>query len=71
MSIVGFHRFLIGTAILFCGLFAAWEYAAYAGSGGGLSLALGILFTVLAVGLVWYLANLDRFLDRERSRKKP
>lgn len=68
MSIVGFHRFLIGTAILFCGLFAAWEYAAYARAGGAGRLALGILFTFLAAGLVWYLANLDRFLDREGGR---
>lgn len=65
MSIVSFHRVLIGTGILFCGLFAAWEAAAYARDGGLLDLVLAILFGAIAAGLVYYLAHLDRFLDRE------
>ncbi|MGH7540948.1 MAG: hypothetical protein ACRELC_08120 [Gemmatimonadota bacterium] len=68
MSIVGFHRFLIAMAILFCALFAAWEYVSFARGAGWASLALGVAFTVAGAGLVYYLANLDRFLDRERSR---
>lgn len=67
MSIVAFHRVLIGTGILFCGLFASWEAAAYARGGRTLDLVLAILFGAIAAGLVYYLAHLDRFLDREPS----
>ncbi len=67
MSIVGFHRILIGTGILFCGLYAAWEAVAFARGGGWLDLALAALFGLLALALVLYLAHLDRFLDREPS----
>ena len=67
MSIIAFHRFLIGTAILFCALFAAWEASAFLNSGDWLSFTLAVTFGVATVALVYYLANLDRFLDRRRS----
>lgn len=66
MSIITFHRFLITMAILFCGLFAGWEFLRYAREGGSLELTLGVTFTVLALALVYYLVNLRRFLDRGR-----
>ncbi len=68
MSIIGFHRFLISTAILFCAGFAAWEFARFAGDGGTPALVLGIGFAVGTVLLTYYLINLARFLDRERPR---
>ncbi len=65
MSLIGFHRFLIVSAILFCALFAGWEFRSFTVDGGLSALALGITFGVLAAGLAYYLANLTRFLDRE------
>ena len=59
-----FHRFLIGTAVLFCAGFAAWSYAAFRDSGGALHLILAVVFGFIAVGLAYYLKNLRRFLYR-------
>lgn len=67
MSIITFHRFLITTAILFCGVFAGWEFVRYSRGGGTLELTLGVTFTVLALALVYYLINLRRFLDGSRT----
>ena len=68
MSIIGFHRFLIATAILFCAVFAAWEFRVFSTGGGLFTLALGILFALAAAGLAYYLANLTRFLgDQTRG----
>ena len=64
MSLISFHRLLITAAILFCGGYAAWEFSAYGGDGDVLSLVLGITFAILAGGLIYYLVNLQRFLDR-------
>ncbi|WP_419166435.1 hypothetical protein [Candidatus Palauibacter sp.] len=65
MSIIGFHRFLIATAIVFCAVFAAWEFRIFSASGGLGPLALGVLFALAAAALAYYLANLARFLNRE------
>ena len=62
MSLIGFHRFLIVTAIIFCFGYGGWEFFA-ARDGGGLgAVALGVVFTVLGVGLTFYLVHLGRFL---------
>ncbi len=61
---IPFHRLLIGTAILFCVGFAAWAFAAYRATGGGLQLVLAVLFAIAAVALGYYLKNLNRFLHR-------
>ncbi|MEO6445067.1 MAG: hypothetical protein ABIZ91_06620 [Gemmatimonadaceae bacterium] len=57
-----FHRFLIGTAILFCVTFAGWSYQAYRVSANTGQLLLAIVFGVAAVALAYYLKNLRRFL---------
>ncbi|MCG8469209.1 MAG: hypothetical protein MJB57_13550 [Gemmatimonadetes bacterium] len=62
MSVIGFHRFLISTAIVFCAVFAAWEFRAFTSGGSFGALALGIGFAVAAAGLAYYLAHLTRFL---------
>ncbi|NIP81533.1 MAG: hypothetical protein GWM90_20890 [Gemmatimonadetes bacterium] len=66
MSLVGFHRFLIVTAIAFCLGFAAWQLRAYlrfdADSG---ALVLAGVFLVLGLGLTAYLARLRSFLHLE------
>jgi len=58
-----FHRFLIGTAIVFCLGFAAWTLMSFR-DGSVLSLVLGVSFALAGVGLGYYLKNLDRFLHR-------
>lgn len=57
-----FHRFLIGTAILFCGSFAWWSFNAYRGSASTVQLTLAIAFGIAAMAFVYYLKNLRRIL---------
>lgn len=64
MSLISFHKLLITTAIIFCGGFAVWELSAYGKEGGTAALVLGVTFVIFAAGLVYYLMNLQRFLDR-------
>ena len=61
-----FHRFLIGTAILFCAGFAWWSLAAYRSSGSVGQLTLAIVFAIAALTLAYYLKNLRRFLHNAR-----
>jgi hypothetical protein len=61
---IAFHRLLIGTAILFCAIFAVWSLVAFRSSGGALPLVLGVTFALAAAGLAYYLKNLRRFLGR-------
>jgi hypothetical protein len=65
MSLISFHRFLIGIAILFCGGYAMWEFDAATSGGGGSAFVLGTVFMLLALGLAVYLKNLRRFLGYE------
>lgn len=63
MSLLGFHRFLIVTGIVFCLGFAVWELRLYLGvQGGAGALALTIVFALLAAGLTVYLARLRSIL---------
>ncbi len=66
---IGFHRFLIGTAILFCALFAVWTFVAYRAAGRGGELALAIAFAIAAVALAYYLRHLNRFLHHDDTRR--
>ena len=66
MSIIGFHRFLIATAIVFCAVFAAWEFRIFASAGSLGALLIGVAFALAAAGLAYYLANLTRFLSGTR-----
>jgi hypothetical protein len=59
-----FHRFLITTAILFSVGFAWWAFARFRDGGGATPLVLAIIFAMIAVGLIVYLKNLNRFLHR-------
>lgn len=59
-----FHRFLIGTAILFCAGFAVWAFLNSRSSGSDAPVLLSVAFAVAAVGLSYYLKNLKRFLHR-------
>lgn len=57
-----FHRFLIGTAILFCVGFAWWLLAASRSGGNTVQLVLAIAFVAAAGVLGYYLKNLQRIL---------
>lgn len=70
MSLVGFHRFLIVTAIFFCLGFGLWEFNAVGSGGGTEALVLGSIFTLLGIGLAFYLRRLARFLGYEDDRSK-
>lgn len=67
MSLVGFHRFLIVTAILFCAGYSGYELYGWRGGAGRASLVQGVVFALLAVGLGWYLWRLNRFLGMEEG----
>jgi hypothetical protein len=64
VGVIGFHRFLISAAILFCLGYAVWEFVQYDRGEGTGALVLAAVFVVLAAGLGYYLANLQRFLHR-------
>ena len=64
MSLIAFHRVLITTGILFSGGFSAWQIQQFLEGGTALHLVLGSVFGLAALGLVWYLLNLERFLGR-------
>ena len=61
---IPFHRFLIGTAIVFCVGFAAYAFVAYRASGAGSDLTFAVAFAVAGGALGYYLKNLNRFLHR-------
>ncbi len=65
MSLLNFHRFLIGAAIIFCGGYSVWEMLA-ANRGEG-SLVVGAVFVVLTLGLSVYLLKLRTFLGYEEG----
>jgi len=48
---IPFHRFLIGTAIVFCVGFAAYAFVAYRASGAGSDLAFAVAFAVAGCAL--------------------
>lgn len=62
MSLIGFHRFLIATAIVFCLGFGAWEAAAAMGGGGTWAWVRAAVSVVAAGALGYYLRHLTRFL---------
>jgi hypothetical protein len=59
-----FHRVLISTAIVFFAGMALWAFAAYRAESAVSLLALALFAAAAAVGLVYYLKNLRRFLRR-------
>lgn len=65
MSLVGFHRLLIATAVLFCAGFGGWQAVEFVGGAGGVSGLLGAAFLAGAAGLGFYLSRLERFLGRD------
>jgi hypothetical protein len=67
MSLITFHRLLIGVAIVFCGGYALWELVRFFTAGNTRSLLLAAIFAVLAFGLVYYLRHLGRFLGLPRD----
>lgn len=74
MSLIGFHRVLIGFGIAFCLVYAGWEGITWWRSGSTGSLVLSLFFLALAVALGVYLSRLRTFVgytddDGERRRR--
>ncbi len=67
MSLIGFHRFLIVTAIVFCFGFAGYEVWVWSATRSPGTLILALVFVILGAGLVAYLRRLGRILGYERS----
>lgn len=67
MSLIGFHRFLIVAAILFCAGYSGYELFAYARSGGTGTMVVGVVFAILALALAGYLWRLKRFLGMDEG----
>lgn len=67
MSLIGFHKVLIGTGILFCAGFAVWQVLAFSGDGSWSRIAVAATFAAGTVALGVYLARLDRYLGREEE----
>lgn len=59
-----FHRFLIGTAIIFFAGFSVWALLEYKDTRSVLLLVLGVFFLLVTAGFAYYLKNLRRFLGR-------
>ena len=76
MSLIGFHRVLIGTAILFCFGYAGWELTLWWVTRGWRSLVLGGTFVALGALLSFYLSKLHLFVgyrldDEEDAPPRP
>ncbi|MBW3534390.1 MAG: hypothetical protein KY453_04125 [Gemmatimonadetes bacterium] len=74
MSLIGFHRVLIGTAIAFCFGFAAWELLTWWVARQPGALVLGGVFFALGGLLSFYLSKLRHFVgyqDQEGERSLP
>ena len=63
MSLIGFHRVLIGTAIVFCAGFGVRELVVWWNGRATLDLVLGFAFLVAAGALANYLHKLRRVLN--------
>jgi hypothetical protein len=62
VGLIRFHRVLIGSAIVFCAGFGAWQLISYAQDGGTADLVLGFAFAAAAGLLLVYLLHLRRIL---------
>ncbi len=54
MNLISFHRFLITTAIFFCGGYSLWEFVRYSRSGSVSEAVQGAIFAILALLLIVY-----------------
>ena len=69
---IGFHKVLIGTAIVFFLMFAILEGILYLTQDGGtLALALAVGSAAATAALTFYLLNLRRFVGRPDGRSGP
>jgi hydrogenase-4 membrane subunit HyfE len=65
VSLVGFHRSLIVTAIAFCFVYAGWETRAWLATGQSGVPMLAAAFGLLGLGLIVYLTRLRAILKLE------
>jgi hypothetical protein len=68
MNLIGFHRVLIGTAVIFFVGYGCWELASWFRNGNSSSALLGIASLAAAGFLFFYLRRLRRFLNLPDQR---
>ena len=68
MSLIAFHRVLIGFGIAFCVAFAAWQLIAWWLAGGWGAFALGCTFLLFGALLAVYLRRLKHYVGYEDER---
>lgn len=68
MNLIGFHRVLIGAAILFFVGYGSWEIANFVRGHETASLLIGVVAIAAAVLLFLYLRRLRRFLNLPEQR---
>ena len=61
---IPFHKLLISSGIVFCGLFSLWALWQFVKAGGAGNLVLALTFAGAALALGYYLRHLRRFLGR-------
>lgn len=61
---IGFHKVLISTAIVFSLGFAVWSGIAYSATGEFWAAASAVGFGLATIAFSFYLKNLRRFLGR-------
>lgn len=64
--LIVFHRILVSTAIVFCGVMAWFEATRFRNEGSRAALLIGALCLAIAAALAWYLKNLRRFVKLDR-----
>lgn len=67
MSLISFHRFLITTAIFFCGGYSIWEFVRFSRSGTPGEAAQGALFALLALLLIVYFNRMAAILGYRKE----
>jgi hypothetical protein len=70
MSLITFHRILIGAAIVFCFGFAAWALVLWWVSRETNSLVMGVVFVVLGALCSVYLSRLKSFVGYEDKPRR-
>ena len=68
MNLIGFHRVLIGAAIIFFVGYGSWEIANFVRARETTSLLIGVVALAGAVLLFLYLRRLRRFLNLPEQR---
>ena len=62
MTLLTAHKILISTAVVFFFGFALWEMRNYLAAGDSWAVFRGILYLLVSVGFLFYLASLKKWI---------